>query len=307
MDIIDHHSVIVLKFLPPAFPPQHAPATWPCCPQDMEELTEQGWTYPRQGSSSPLSLWTSSHLEMADWSLGRFGDDNKATQISMAGNGRNELWMNFEWALNELWMKRHFQTKWTLCESKIAVLLFARVSQGVSSGRIWGHLEFGTGTHWHLACGSELSPGRKVSLWWWAFSARWLACWAFPESFQQDHQAGYSRIKLIQLARSRSILKWCIRTLQISVKTHHDNSTIRTWPGNPNPDATVDYDRELITVGWVDIILGFAGYRWILGKSWNLHRQFQHAFARYVHSDWSDVSFIRQKTVECLTVTCNNL
>eukprot|EP00435_Cladocopium_sp_Y103_P034367 s2891_g8.t2 len=30
-------------------------------------------------------------------------------------------------------------------------------------------------------------------------------------------------------------------------------------PGNPNPDATVDYDRELITVGWVDIILGFAG------------------------------------------------
>lgn len=32
-----------------------------------------------------------------------------------------------------------------------------------------------------------------------------------------------------------------------------------TTPGNPNPDATVDYDRELITVGWVDIILGFAG------------------------------------------------
>ena len=49
------------------------PPILPCCcvAQDMEELTEQGWTYPRQGSSTPLSLWTSSHLEMADWSLGR--------------------------------------------------------------------------------------------------------------------------------------------------------------------------------------------------------------------------------------------
>jgi len=92
MDIIDHHSVIVLKFLPPS-PRPSCPRNMPLQhgPQDMEELTEQGWTYPRQGSSSPLSLWTSSHLEMADWSLGRFGDDNKATQISMAGNGRNEL------------------------------------------------------------------------------------------------------------------------------------------------------------------------------------------------------------------------
>ena len=247
------------------------------------------------------------------WQIGVLAGTKMARQPKSRshGNGRNELWMNFEW--NDIFKpNEHCVSLKLLCFS-----LLVCPAQGVSSGRIWGHLEFGTGTPGlssdvvrrrptSFDARPELSPGRKVSLWWWAFSARWLACWAFPESFQQDHQAGYGRIKLIQLARSRNILKWCIRTLQISVKTHHDNSTIRTWPGNPNPDATVDYDRELITVGWVDIILGFAGGEF-WGKSWNLRRQFQHAFARYVHSDWSDVSFIRQKTVECLTVTCNNL
>ena len=29
--------------------------------------------------------------------------------------------------------------------------------------------------------------------------------------------------------------------------------------GDPSPDETIDYDRELLTVGWVDLILGLAG------------------------------------------------
>lgn len=100
---------------------------------DMEELTEQGWTYPRQGSSIPLSLWTSSHLEMADWSF---------------------VWENMG-------------------------------SQG--------------------------------------------------------------------LIVMMSVL--CTMTGVLGISGKFPTGP----PGNPNPDATVDYDRELITVGWVDIILGFAG------------------------------------------------
>lgn len=49
--------------------------------EDMEELTEQGWTYPRQGSSSPLSLWTSSNFETANWTLGKL--ENRKTSVAL--------------------------------------------------------------------------------------------------------------------------------------------------------------------------------------------------------------------------------
>eukprot|EP00429_Kryptoperidinium_foliaceum_P002592 CAMPEP_0176019662 /NCGR_PEP_ID=MMETSP0120_2-20121206/9505_1 /TAXON_ID=160619 /ORGANISM="Kryptoperidinium foliaceum, Strain CCMP 1326" /LENGTH=904 /DNA_ID=CAMNT_0017352743 /DNA_START=24 /DNA_END=2738 /DNA_ORIENTATION=+ len=35
----------------------------------MHTLTETGWTYPKQGSSGPLALWTSYDLREADWEL----------------------------------------------------------------------------------------------------------------------------------------------------------------------------------------------------------------------------------------------
>ena len=37
------------------------------------------------------------------------------------------------------------------------------------------------------------------------------------------------------------------------------SNSFKSDAGNPNPDDAIDYDRELITVGWVDILLGFAG------------------------------------------------
>lgn len=37
------------------------------------------------------------------------------------------------------------------------------------------------------------------------------------------------------------------------------SNSFKSDTGNPNPDDAIDYDRELITVGWVDILLGFAG------------------------------------------------
>jgi len=100
---------------------------------DMEELTEQGWTYPRQGSSSPLSLWTSSNFETANWSF---------------------VWENMG-------------------------------SQG--------------------------------------------------------------------LIVMMSVL--CTMTGVLGISGKFPTGP----PGNPNPDDAIDYDRELITVGWVDILLGFAG------------------------------------------------
>ena len=58
--------------------------------QDMEELTDQGWTYPKQGSSSPSVLWTSRSLSDADWTPGREGRDEEFTQWP---NERGALFM----------------------------------------------------------------------------------------------------------------------------------------------------------------------------------------------------------------------
>lgn len=35
----------------------------------MHTLTETGWTYPKQGGSGPLALWTTYDLRDADWAL----------------------------------------------------------------------------------------------------------------------------------------------------------------------------------------------------------------------------------------------
>jgi len=36
---------------------------------DMDELTDEGWTYPKQGSGSPLAIWTTYDLRDADWTF----------------------------------------------------------------------------------------------------------------------------------------------------------------------------------------------------------------------------------------------
>ncbi|CAJ1332437.1 unnamed protein product [Effrenium voratum] len=100
---------------------------------DMEELTDQGWTYPKQGSSSPSVLWTSRSLSDADWNFVRTTLPSQGLIVMMS----------------------------VLC-TMTGVL-------GISG--------------------------------------------KFP----------------------------------------------RGPPGDPSPDETIDYDRELLTVGWVDLILGLAG------------------------------------------------
>lgn len=102
------------------------------CPEteDMEDLTQKGWTYPRQGSSSPLSLWTSSHLQAADWSLG------STWRHWIAGPS------GYGWSVMSVmcWL-RMINKGWVL--SKRQLLLFLVLKQlltvsGPLSGRTWG-------------------------------------------------------------------------------------------------------------------------------------------------------------------------
>ena len=110
--------------------------------------------------------------------------------------------------------------------------------QGVSCGRIWGRLdEVGRS---QIFCKSERSERSEV--------ARFDCddeC-----SLHNDWCAGHF------WKVSNRTTRWETQFLA----KHFTVDWVFVLPsGNPNPDATVDYDRELITVGWVDIILGFAG------------------------------------------------